>query len=111
MVNVEKMEHFMLELGFPENLRGTEYLRAATAEYAKNPTMQLVSELYPALAKAYNSSPSKIERCMRHAIERAWEQGNPAVQQQLFGWTYSARMGRPRVGEYIARMARICREN
>ena len=111
MLNEAKMDEIMLELGFPENLRGTRYLRTAMEFWARDPGQQVTGELYPALAKAFDASPTQIERCMRHAIERAWEQGNPDAQRRVFGWSYSARMGRPRVGEFVARMARVCRED
>jgi two-component system response regulator (stage 0 sporulation protein A) len=111
MLNEEKMDKMMLELGFPESLRGTQYLREAAVRWTRDPGQRITGELYPALAEAFNATPTQIERCMRHAIERAWQQGNPDAQRRIFGWTYSASMGRPRVGEFVARMARVCREN
>lgn len=111
MINEAKMDEMMVELGFPENLRGTPYLRAAAALWDQDPCQQITGELYPALAKTFNATPSQVERCMRHAIERAWQQGNPEAHRRIFGWTYSASMGRPRVGEFVARIARVCHED
>lgn len=111
MLNEEKMDEIMVELGFPENLRGTGYLRRAAAEWLRNPGQSITKELYPSIGAECGASPIQVERCMRHAIERAWEQGNPDAQRRVFGWSYSARMGRPRVGEFVARIARVCREN
>ena len=111
MLNEEKLEQMMLELGFPENLRGTHYLREAAALWSRKPLQSITQELYPAIAEAHSAKPEQVERCMRSAIERAWQQGNPEVQRRIFGWTYSAQMGRPRVGEFVARIARVCNEN
>lgn len=110
MINEAKLEQTMLELGFPEVLCGTDYLREAVRQYAGGRT-QIVNEVYPAVAKKFLSNPSRVERCMRHAIEAAWLRGNPDVQRSCFGWTISAGKGRPTVGECIARLARVCREN
>lgn len=110
MLNERKLDEVMIELGFPENLRGTDYLRRAVAEWQRDPRQSLTKELYPGIAAAAGASPMQVERCMRHAIERAWQQGNPAAQRGIFGWTYSAQMGRPRVGEFVARVARVCDE-
>lgn len=111
MTNEKKLEEMMLELGFSEVLQGTEHIRQAVVLWNKTPHMQLSGELYPAIAAAAAASAAQIERRMRHAIERAWQQGNPQLQREVFGWTYSAEMGRPRVGEVVARLARVCREN
>ena len=110
-LNKQKMDEALLELGFPERLKGTEVLRRAAEQYAERPGQSLTKELYPALAEAFNAEPTQIERNMRHAIERAWRDGNQEYQRRLFGWTYSAQMGRPTVGETIARIVRFCSED
>lgn len=111
MTNEKKLEQLMLDLGFSEVLQGTDHIRQAVRLWNERPHMQISGEIYPALAAAANASPTQIERRMRHAIERAWQQGNPHTQREVFGWTYSAEMGRPRVGEVVARLARVSREN
>jgi two-component system response regulator (stage 0 sporulation protein A) len=111
MLNERKLDEIMIELGFPENLRGTDYLRRAAAEWLRDPGQSLTKDLYPGIAAAVGAESMQVERCMRHAIERAWQQGNPDMQRRIFGWTYSAQMGRPRVGEFVARIARVCNEN
>lgn len=110
MINEAKLEQVMLELGFPEVLMGTDYLREAVRQYAGGRT-QITAEVYPSVALLYMTSPVRVERCIRHAIERAWERGNIDAQDRHFGWTVSLQKGRPTVGECIARLARICREN
>lgn len=110
MINEAKMEQIMLELGHTENLSGTGYLRQAICLYEER-AGQMCGEIYPAIAQAVNASPTQVERNMRHSIEKAWNRGNIAAQQQYFGYSVSPDRGRPTVGEYVARMARLCHEN
>lgn len=110
MINEAKLDQIMLELGFSEVLMGTDYLREAVRQYAAGNT-QVAMEVYPAVARKFMTSPQRAERAMRHSIERAWERGSLAAQQQYFGWSISPMKGKPTVGECIARLARVCREN
>lgn len=110
MINEAKLDQIMLELGFPEVLLGTDYLREAVRQYAAGKT-QIAMEVYPAVAEKFMSMPARVERGMRHAIERAWERGSLDAQKRYFGWSISAAKGKPTVGECIARLARVCREN
>jgi two-component system response regulator (stage 0 sporulation protein A) len=104
-----KIDDVLLELGHSDNLLGTEYIRTGVALYERGVSM--TKELYPAIAKAYATTPSRVERAMRHSIEKAWERGSFEVQTRYFGYSVDPETGRPRVGEYLARLARICREN
>lgn len=110
MINEAKMDQIMLELGFSEVLMGTDYLREAVRLYAAGKT-QVAMEVYPAVAEKVMSAPARVERAIRHSIERAWERGSLDAQQRYFGWSISAAKGKPTVGECIARLARVCREN
>lgn len=108
MKNEQKLAGLMRELGHDELTCGTRYLRAAIAAY--RPGMALTKELYPGIARAVNSTPQRVERCMRHSLEKAWNRGDQDAQLKYFGYSVSPETGRPRVGEYVARMAQICRE-
>lgn len=110
MINEAKMDQIMLELGFADVLMGTDYLREAVRQFAAGKT-QITKEVYPAVAEKVMSSPVRVERGIRHAIERAWERGSLDAQQRYFGWSISAAKGKPTAGECIARLARVCREN
>lgn len=110
MINEAKMEEIMLELGHTENLLGTGYIRQAVTLYDAG-TRAICKEIYPALAAAANATPQQIERNIRHSIEAAWSRGNNEAQLRWFGYSVNPATGRPTVGEYIARMARICHEN
>lgn len=110
MINEAKLDQIMLELGFSEVLLGTDYLREAVRQYDGGRT-QIAMEVYPAVAEKFCSHPVRVERCIRHAIDSAWLRGNLEEQRRCFGWTISPERGKPTVGECIARLARICREN
>jgi two-component system response regulator (stage 0 sporulation protein A) len=109
MHNAQKLDEILLELGHPENLLGTAYIRMAIEVYC--PGVRLTKELYPAIAKAAGSTPSRVERAMRHSICTAWNRGSTEAQQRLFGYTVNPNTGVPKVGEYLARLHRVCHEN
>ena len=108
MINEAKLDKTMLELGHDDRLRGAEYLRDAVRRY--EPGMLLTKELYPAIAAAHGSTTIRVERCMRNSIEKAWMRGSEEARLRYFGFSYDLATARPTVGEYVARMARICRE-
>jgi len=97
----------MLELGIPAHLRGYYYLREAVLLSAED--MELVGSvtklLYPVIARNYRTTSQRVERAIRNAIEVSWERGNPAVFEELFGFSRATRSPRPTNSEYIARIA------
>ncbi len=107
-INEQKLDGIMLELGHAENIKGTEYIRIGCALYERD--MAMTKEFYPAIAKAANTTPSRVERAMRHSITSAWSRGSMDAQLKYFGHTVHPDKGAPTVGEYVARMARLCRE-
>lgn len=109
MKNTQKLEKVMLTLGHDYRCRGTEYLLQAAQLY--RPGMRLTKELYPALAKANQTTAGAVERAMRHSIEKAWTyRGNDQVRLAYFGNSVNPETGMPQVGEYVARIARIYRQ-
>ena len=110
MINSQKLENVMLDLGHPENLSGTKYLREGVELYDAGYT-RMTKEVYPALAKAAGTTAAGVERSMRLSIASAWNRGDPDSIRQYFGNTIDPERGAPTVGEYLARMARICHEN
>ena len=105
---MSKIDRIMNELGHSDNLLGTGYLRAAIRDY--RPGMGITKELYPGIAAAAGTTPGRVERAMRHSIDRAWERGSYDAQQLYFGYSIDPRKGRPTVSEYVARIARICND-
>ena len=94
----------MNELGHAERQSGTGYIREAVSIYERG--MAMTKELYPALAKAAGSTPSRVERTMRHSIQSAWGRGSIDEQRRLFGYSVDPERGVPCVSEYVARLAR-----
>ena len=101
------VSEFMLELGVPAHLKGYYYLREAIVLTAAD--MELVGSvtklLYPSIARRNRISIQRVERAIRNAIEVSWERGNPAVFEELFGYSGAAGAARPTNSEYIARIA------
>jgi hypothetical protein len=101
------VSEFMLELGVPAHLRGYYYLREAIVLTAMD--MELVGSvtklLYPNIAKNNHTNIQRVERAIRNAIEVSWERGNPAVFEELFGYSAASGAVRPTNSEYIARIA------
>ena len=98
---------FMLELGIPAHLRGYQFLRSAVLMCVQD--MELVGSvtklLYPDLARMYGTTPQKIERAIRNAIEVSWERGNSDIFEELFGYRNTSEYSRPTNSEYIATVA------
>lgn len=111
MVNFELLDRVLLDLGHDDFNMGTKYLREAVRIWAEENGPALTKRVYPAIAKMHNSTAARVERCMRHSIEKAWSgRGCAETRNYVFGYSYSAVMGRPTVGEYIARLAAHCED-
>ena len=66
---------------------------------------QITKQLYPDIAQKYHTTPSRVERAIRHAIEVAWGRGEPSTVESIFGYTVSASKGKPTNSEFIAMIA------
>ncbi|WP_334290769.1 sporulation transcription factor Spo0A [Anaerovorax odorimutans] len=95
------------EVGVPAHIKGYQYLRNAITMVVED--MDLLSavtkELYPAIAKMNNTTPSRVERAIRHAIEVAWNRGKIETINNLFGYTVHNDKGKPTNSEFIAIIA------
>jgi len=95
------------EIGVPAHIKGYHYLREAILMVVNN--MDLLSgitkELYPGIAMKFNTTPSRVERAIRHAIEVAWSRGRLDTINKLFGYTVHDEKGKPTNGEFIAMVA------
>lgn len=100
------LDNRMLFLGFREITSGTDMLRYAVKAW--EPGMQLTKELYPMIAKEFGTTPMRVERNMRHAIETAFDRADGLTVKNIFGYSISWDKGAPTVGEFISRMARVC---
>lgn len=95
------------ELGMPAHLKGYDQVRFALELVVHNPNMMhaVTKELYPAVAQAFNTTPSRVERAIRHAVEVAWDRGDIDTLQYYFGGTVSLAKGKPTNSEFIALIA------
>ena len=107
-IDEEKLDSLLLDLGHDDFNRGTAYLREAVKDY--EPGMKLTGDLYPAIAKAHQTTAGAVERAVRYAIEKAWGRVDYQTQLRFFGHSIDPNTGKPKAGEYVARLARICRE-
>ena len=95
------------EIGVPAHIKGYQYLREAIILTIGD--MEVINAvtkvLYPAVAKKYGTTPSRVERAIRHAIEVAWDRGDLETLQKFFGYTVSNIKGKPTNSEFIAMIA------
>lgn len=107
-VNVQtKVTQIMRDVGIPAHIKGYQYIRDAII-MAINDTeiiSAVTKRLYPELAKNHNTTPSRVERAIRHAIEVAWNRGKVETINRLFGYTINTRKGKPTNSEFIAMVA------
>ena len=95
------------EVGVPAHIKGYQYLREAIIMVVNNIDVinQITKQLYPEIAQRYGTTPSRVERAIRHAIEVAWGRGQTEVVESIFGYTVSAAKGKPTNSEFIAMIA------
>jgi two-component system response regulator (stage 0 sporulation protein A) len=95
------------EVGLPAHIKGYYYLREAIMMAVKNIDIinSITKQLYPSVAKKYNSTSSRVERAIRHAIEVAWGRGDIDILNSYFGYTININRGKPTNSEFIAMIA------
>jgi len=105
--NEATVTNMMHEVGVPAHVKGYNYLREAILMAIGDVSIlgAITKELYPTIATKYESTPSRVERAMRHAIELAWERGNYDAINHLFGYTVNIKSGKPTNSEFIAIIA------
>ena len=95
------------EIGVPAHIKGYQYLREAIMMSVEDIEMlsSITKVLYPTIAEKYDTTPSRVERAIRHAIEVAWNRGRMETLNALFGYTISTGKGKPTNSEFIALIA------
>lgn len=98
---------YIQQLGVPAHIKGYQYIRDAISMVIEDMDAinSITKVLYPSVAKHYNTTPSRVERAIRHAIEVAWDRGNPDVLNDFFGYTILSSKGKPTNSEFIAMIA------
>lgn len=102
--DVTQMLH---EIGIPAHIKGYQYLRDAIIMSVRDTEMlsSVTKILYPTIAKTHKTTPSRVERAIRHAIEVAWGRGELDTLNSLFGYTVNGGKGKPTNSEFIALIA------
>lgn len=92
------------QIGVPAHIKGYHYLRDSIMMCVHHPEIinAVTKELYPSVAKKYETTPSRVERAIRHAIEVAWDRGDVDVLNSYFGYTIHNGRGKPTNSEFIA---------
>jgi len=95
------------EVGVPAHIKGYQYLRVAIMMSVNDIEMlnSITKILYPTIAKQFQTTPSRVERAIRHAIEVAWSRGKMDTIDDLFGYTINNGKGKPTNSEFIALIA------
>lgn len=95
------------EIGVPAHIKGYQYLREAIMMSVKDSEMMgsITKILYPTIAKKYQTTSSRVERAIRHAIEVAWNRGRMETLEDMFGYTINTGKGKPTNSEFIALIA------
>ncbi len=103
----ERITNLFLTLGIPAHIKGYQYLREAVQMVINDRDVinRITKELYPGIARRFDTSASKVERAMRHAIEVAWNRGRLDTVNRMYGYKVFDAMDKPTNGEFISCVA------
>ena len=104
-LNIEvKVTEILHQIGVPAHIKGYHYLRDSILMSIEKPEIinAVTKELYPSVALKYETTSSRVERAIRHAIEVAWDRGDVDVLNSYFGYTIHNSRGKPTNSEFIA---------
>lgn len=107
----EQITNLFLTLGIPAHIKGYQYLREAVRMVLDNHEIinRITKELYPGIAQKFDTSASKVERAMRHAIEVAWTRGRLDTVNQMYGYKVFAKEDKPTNGELVSCVSELIR--
>lgn len=102
-----KVTEILHDIGVPAHIKGYNYLRDSIIMSIEHPDIinAVTKQLYPGVAKKYDTTSSRVERAIRHAIEVAWDRGDVDVLNSYFGYTIHNGRGKPTNSEFIAMIA------
>ncbi len=108
----EEIEYLLQDLGFPTNINGYPYLTYALLLINSDETLlkAVSGKLYPQIAEKYNTTPTAVERAIRHAIGTTWLRGNLELQQELFRYTINPEKGKPTNSEFLSLISNVIRK-
>ena len=109
----ERITNLFLTLGIPAHIKGYQYLREAVHMVLENHDVinRITKELYPGIARRFETSASKVERAMRHAIEVAWSRGRLDTVNRMYGYKVFDAMDKPTNGEYISCVSELIKRH
>ncbi len=102
-----RVTNIIHDVGVPAHIKGYQYIREAIILAVKNEDIinAITKTLYPTLASMFKTTPSRVERAIRHAIEVAWNRGQIEMHDKIFGYTVNSNKGKPTNSEFIAMIA------
>ena len=102
-----KISEILQLIGVPAHIKGYPYLRAAISIVTEQPAMMdaVTKALYPTVAEKFDTTPTRVERAIRHAIEVAFTRGNPDVFNKIFAHTISSHKGKATNSEFVSMLA------
>ena len=102
-----QVTELILQIGIPAHIKGYHFVRSAIVMAIETPdTINAITKIvYPTIAKKYQTSPSRVERAIRHAIEVAWDRGDVDTLNSIFGYSINSNKGKPTNSEFIAMLS------
>ena len=101
-----RVSEILHNLGIPSHIRGYKYIRDGITMMYNNETISLITkEIYPQIAYKYETTPSRVERAIRHAIEVSWVRGDIGLMEELFGFSISCDKSKPTNSEFLSTIA------
>ena len=103
VILTKKISKLLHDLGVPSHIKGYQYIRESISLLYKDPKIKgITKELYPMVAKSYDTTSSRVERAIRHAIEVSWARGDYDLMEDLFGHSVDYDRAKPTNSEFIA---------
>lgn len=108
----QTIEAMCLRVGIPPHIQGYQYIHTAIEMILDKPFFinRITKELYPGIAEQHDTTASKVERSIRHAVEVVWSRGNVEAINDVFGFTVCTHENKPTNGEFIALLANRCKD-
>ena len=109
----KEISRLLHDLGMPSHIKGYQYIRDSIELMYNNPNVLggITKEVYPFIADKYNTTPSRVERAIRHAIEVSWTRGDYELMEEIFGHSVDFDRAKPTNSEFLATIAdKLCLE-
>ena len=103
----KEISRLLHDLGMPSHIKGYQYIRDSIELMYNNPNVLggITKEVYPFIADKYNTTPSRVERAIRHAIEVSWTRGDYDLMEEIFGHSVDFDRAKPTNSEFLATIA------